>query len=160
MGSLLVVLTLLSIGNGVVRPGLMSLVTQNVGRHEVGGVLGINQSLASVAQTFAPMLAGILIGHAWLASWASLASGVAAVGLFVAWRGRHRVRELVERHFAGTILPVEERSLRPHLPGCDPCRDYYERHLVLARLDPEALSAQERLARGLGLRARREEESP
>lgn len=58
---------------------------------------------------------------------------------------------LVARHFAGRIAPDEERRLREHLAGCAACREQYERHLLLSRLDPAALSPRERLAVGLGL---------
>jgi Putative zinc-finger len=60
-------------------------------------------------------------------------------------------RAFIGRHFAGTLSPSDERVMREHLPTCEPCRALYERHLLLARLDPEALPAQERIARGLGL---------
>jgi hypothetical protein len=62
---------------------------------------------------------------------------------------------LVDRHFAGTIAPHDERALRGHLPGCAICRERYERYLVLARFDRSLPSAEERLARGLGLARRR-----
>lgn len=61
------------------------------------------------------------------------------------------MRQAVDRHFAGRIRPDAERELREHLASCDECRRYYDRHLLLAKLDPEAPSAQERLARGLGV---------
>jgi predicted anti-sigma-YlaC factor YlaD len=61
-------------------------------------------------------------------------------------------RRGVEQHFDGTIAVHDERVLRRHLPGCSECRQLYQRLLVGARLDPEALSPEERLARGLGLR--------
>lgn len=64
------------------------------------------------------------------------------------------VNSLVDRHFAGRIHPRDERRLREHLPGCATCRERYERHLLLARLDPRAPDARTRLARGLGLDAR------
>lgn len=60
-------------------------------------------------------------------------------------------RTLVDRHFAGDIRPAEERQMRAHLVSCNRCRDYYERHLLLARLDPAAIPAETRLAVGLGL---------
>ena len=47
---LLVVATISSFGNAVVRPTLTSLVTQTAGPHEQGVVLGLNQSLNSLAQ--------------------------------------------------------------------------------------------------------------
>ena len=62
---------------------------------------------------------------------------------------------LVDRHFAGTIAPDDERALRGHLPGCAICRERYEGYLVLARFDRSIPSAEERLARGLGLARRR-----
>jgi hypothetical protein len=62
------------------------------------------------------------------------------------------MRTHVDRHFAGTIAPDAERAMREHMPTCDACRDRYRRHLLVARLDPEALPTEERIARGLGLR--------
>ena len=64
------------------------------------------------------------------------------------------LRTYVRRHFEGTISPRAERSMREHLPDCDACRKLYCRHLVLSRLDPMALPAEERLARGLGFGSR------
>jgi len=64
------------------------------------------------------------------------------------------MRVQVERHFAGTISPEAERTMREHVPACDSCHDLYRRHVLLARLDPKALSPDERIARGLGLRTR------
>ncbi|MFP2925806.1 hypothetical protein ACLESO_11425 [Pyxidicoccus sp. 3LG] len=61
---------------------------------------------------------------------------------------------LVDRHFAGRIHSRDEQRMREHLPGCTTCRERYERHLLLARLDPRALDARTRLARGLGFDAR------
>ena len=62
-------------------------------------------------------------------------------------------RALVDGHFGRGLSPARERTLRAHLPGCDACRAHYERHLLLAELDPRVPSAKQRLARGLGLRA-------
>ncbi|MFP2959625.1 hypothetical protein ACLEPN_17730 [Myxococcus sp. 1LA] len=58
---------------------------------------------------------------------------------------------LVDRHFSGRIAPPDERRMREHLPDCAHCRERYERQLLLARLDPSALDARTRLARGLGI---------
>jgi hypothetical protein len=60
---------------------------------------------------------------------------------------------LVDAHFSGRISPAAERRLRAHLPTCARCRARYDRHLLLASLDPKALSAEERIARGLGVGA-------
>jgi hypothetical protein len=58
---------------------------------------------------------------------------------------------LVDAHFAGSISPARERELRSHLPACATCRDYYERHLLLSALDPQAKKPQDRLGLGLGV---------
>ncbi|MCP3137171.1 anti-sigma factor [Pyxidicoccus xibeiensis] len=61
---------------------------------------------------------------------------------------------LVDRHFSGSIRPRDEQRMREHLPGCPTCRERYERQLLLSRLDPRAMDARTRLARGLGFEAR------
>ena len=78
---LLIAATFSSFGNGVLRPALTSLITQNVSRDEQGVVLGLNQSLLSVAQIVAPMIAGALIDRGQLTAWAMLAAAVAAVAV-------------------------------------------------------------------------------
>jgi MFS family permease len=77
---LLVVAVLSSFGTGVLRPTITSLITRNVGRQEQGVVLGLNQSLNSVAQVTAPMLGGALIAHGALSVWAWVAALAALVG--------------------------------------------------------------------------------
>ncbi len=61
------------------------------------------------------------------------------------------MKHLVDEHFAGRIHPDRERALRAHLPWCKTCTDYYERRLVLERLDPAGRGPFERLAKGLGI---------
>jgi hypothetical protein len=68
---------------------------------------------------------------------------------------RH-MRTAIAAHFAGAVAPAAEREMRTHLPGCTACHAYYEQHLLLSTLDPAGLSSEVRLARGLGLRARRD----
>ncbi len=58
-------------------------------------------------------------------------------------------QSLVDAHFKGNIARSDERALRAHLPECNLCRAYYERHLLLAKLDPKSQNASDRLARGL-----------
>lgn len=60
-------------------------------------------------------------------------------------------RRAITAHFAGRAVPRVESAMRLHILDCAPCRGYYERHLLLARLDPAARPAEERIARGLGL---------
>ncbi len=73
-----------SMGSGIVRPALTSLVSQRASRTEQGTVLGLNQSLVSVAQVMAPILSGFLIGHYWLNGWALSIGGFAFCGLLLA----------------------------------------------------------------------------
>ena len=80
---LLVAGALAAFGNGVLRPSLTTLITHTVARDEQGVVLGLNTSLQSVAQIIAPAVAGLLIDHQLLASWALFCAGCAAVGLLV-----------------------------------------------------------------------------
>lgn len=60
-------------------------------------------------------------------------------------------RVLIDRHFALDARPGEEAVMRAHLVGCEGCRSHYDRHLVMAQLDPKAPSVEDRLAAGLGL---------
>lgn len=59
----------------------------------------------------------------------------------------------IDAHFARAISAAEERELRLHLRECATCRQYYERHLLLEKLDPvaEGTGAETRIAVGLGL---------
>jgi DHA1 family tetracycline resistance protein-like MFS transporter len=84
IATLLVVSTISSFGNGVLRPTLSSLVSQNAGPSEQGVVLGLNQALNSVAQIFAPILGGVLIGQSQLTLWAWVAAAAALVGYLLA----------------------------------------------------------------------------
>lgn len=78
---LLVAGALASFGNGVLRPSLTTLITHAVARNEQGVVLGLNTSLQSVAQIVAPAVAGLLIDHQLLSTWALFCAGCAVVGL-------------------------------------------------------------------------------
>jgi len=75
-------------GNGVLRPALTSLITRHAGRHEQGAVLGVTQSLTSMASIVAPFVAGVLIQYRMLAAWAWLAAGLAGVGALLAREGK------------------------------------------------------------------------
>jgi len=66
-------------------------------------------------------------------------------------RAHAKARTLIQRHFALSISPSDEHTLRQHLADCQECGAWYERHLLLASLDPRAPSDERRLAVGLGL---------
>jgi DHA1 family tetracycline resistance protein-like MFS transporter len=78
---LLLVSTISSFGNGVLRPALASLISQQAGRREQGIVLGLTQSLMSIAQIIGPIFAGALIERGLLTTWSFLSAGVAGAAL-------------------------------------------------------------------------------
>ena len=84
---LMVTGTLAAFGNGVIRPALTSLITQQAGRQEQGVVLGITQSLMSMASVVAPIVGGLLIERQMLKEWAWAAAGLAAVGVALSREG-------------------------------------------------------------------------
>ena len=90
---MLALATLVTSIGGLVRPTLTSLITQATPREEQGVVLGLTQSLNSVALIVAPPLGGFLIEHGWLTTWGLAASAVAVVGLLLAAASRNELPE-------------------------------------------------------------------
>lgn len=80
---LLVASTLASFGTGVLRPALTSLITQHAGREEQGIVLGLTQSLMSIAQIIAPVIGGYLIDRELLTTWAVTGAAISFVGVAI-----------------------------------------------------------------------------
>jgi MFS family permease len=79
---LLLAMTFSAFGNGVLRPCLTSITTQVVGREEQGVVLGLSQTLSSVASIVAGTLSGFLIERSLLGTWgwtAALFCGLALI---------------------------------------------------------------------------------
>jgi MFS transporter, DHA1 family, tetracycline resistance protein len=74
--------------SGVLRPAVTSLITQQAGRREQGVVLGLTQSITSVSQIVAPIIAGSLIDHGQLGAWALATAGVAFLGMLASLPGR------------------------------------------------------------------------
>ena len=85
---LLVSASFAAFGTGVLRPALTSLITQQVSRGEQGVVLGLTQSLLSVAQIVAPAIAGALIDRGHLTTWALWAAAVMGAALLLNLRAR------------------------------------------------------------------------
>ena len=79
---LLCVIALSSVGGAGLRPALTSLITQKAGRREQGVIIGLTQSLMSIAQITAPVIAGILIDRQYLTTWAIWAGVLAGMALF------------------------------------------------------------------------------
>jgi DHA1 family tetracycline resistance protein-like MFS transporter len=80
---LLIASSIASFGTGVLRPALTSMITQRAGREEQGVVLGLTQSLMSISQIVAPVIAGFLIDRALLTSWALVGAAGSAVGILI-----------------------------------------------------------------------------
>jgi MFS family permease len=76
---LLTVSAVTTFGHGILRPALTSLITRRAHPHEQGTVLGLTQSLNSVATILAPLVGGLLIEHGFLNAWA-LATGLFCLG--------------------------------------------------------------------------------
>ena len=79
---LLIMTAVSSSGSGAVRPALTSLITQQAARSEQGVVLGLTQSITSVAAIVAPAAGGLLIDHSMLAAWAVTAAVISGAALF------------------------------------------------------------------------------
>jgi MFS transporter, DHA1 family, tetracycline resistance protein len=71
--------------SGVLRPAVTSLITQKAGKREQGVVLGLTQSITSISQIIAPVIAGALIDARQLGAWALTTAGVAFVGMIVSF---------------------------------------------------------------------------
>jgi DHA1 family tetracycline resistance protein-like MFS transporter len=74
--------------SGVLRPAVTSLITQQAGKREQGVVLGLTQSITSISQIIAPVIAGALIDRHQLGAWALATGGVALLGMFVSLRSK------------------------------------------------------------------------
>lgn len=86
IGQVLAVNAFFSVGGAGLRPALTSLVTQKAGKREQGVILGLTQSLMSIAQIIAPLISGILIDRHFLTAWAVWAGLLA--GLALLFQGR------------------------------------------------------------------------
>jgi MFS transporter, DHA1 family, tetracycline resistance protein len=86
---LVVASTVNAFGQGVLRPVLTARLTQAVGRHEQGVVLGISGSLGSIAMAMAPPTGGAMLDRFWLFAWAMIPAAVSVLGLIatLAWSG-------------------------------------------------------------------------
>ncbi len=83
---MLVVATTFAAVGSLVRPTLTSLITQAAPAEEQGVVLGLTQSLTSIAQITAPPLAGFLIQNGLLTGWGLTAAAFSGLGLVIALR--------------------------------------------------------------------------
>lgn len=84
LGALMLVFSFTAFGNSVLRPCLTALVTHRSGRREQGLVLGLTQSLYSIAMIVSPIASGWMIGEGLLAQWALLGAALAGLGFLAA----------------------------------------------------------------------------
>lgn len=89
IGQLLWVAGFSNVGGAGLRPALTSLITQKADKREVGVVIGLTQSLTSVAQITAPIISGLLIDASdkwhdtrFLTIWAVWAGVLSGIALF------------------------------------------------------------------------------
>jgi len=82
IGQLCWVSGLISVTGAGLRPALTSMITQKAGRREQGVIIGLTQSLTSIAQITGPVIAGLLIDRQLLTQWAVWAGAVAGSALF------------------------------------------------------------------------------
>lgn len=76
--------TISSVGSSTLRAPLTAMITHRCERDEQGTVLGLTQSMTSLAQIIGPLLSGVLIGRGWLQGW-SLAAAVPAALAIPLW---------------------------------------------------------------------------
>lgn len=89
---LLLLVGITAFGSSLSRPSLTTLLTHSVGRHEQGAVLGVSQSLSSIAAIVGPIIAGWLIGHELLGVYGIAAGAFALAGAAIMLRERPGVR--------------------------------------------------------------------
>lgn len=89
IGQLLWVAGLANVGGAGLRPALTSVITQSADKREVGVVIGLTQSLMSIAQITAPIISGLLINaddkfhdQRFLVIWAVWAGVLSGLALF------------------------------------------------------------------------------
>ncbi len=70
------------IGAGL-RPALTSQITQKAGRREQGVIIGLTQSLTSIAQIVAPIIGGVLIQQQLLSTWTVWIAILSGLALFI-----------------------------------------------------------------------------
>lgn len=95
---LVVSATIATFGNAVLRPTLTSLISQSADRTQQGTVIGLTQSLQSIAQIVAPFLGGLLLQREWLWEWGMLASLAALLGLLCGPLGSARASSAHNAH--------------------------------------------------------------
>lgn len=74
----------ISVGSGLLRPVLISEISKLAHPSEKGKVIGVNQSLQSIAQIIAPMVSTFIIGNAHLSIWPLFPALLTVIGIMFA----------------------------------------------------------------------------
>jgi MFS family permease len=90
VGPLLVAVAFSTFGSGVLRPCLTSIATQVIDRSEQGVVLGLTQTISSLASVVAGTVSGWLIERHLLAEWGWVAAAFCVLGLLATHWGSSR----------------------------------------------------------------------
>lgn len=86
-------LVISSFGTGVLRPALTALVSETVAPNEQGLAMGVSQSLGSIANILAPLMAGALIQTGHLGLWALAMSSISGIALvMISLRKRSKIK--------------------------------------------------------------------
>ncbi|RYZ66064.1 MAG: MFS transporter, partial [Proteobacteria bacterium] len=88
LSTLLIAATVSAFGTAVLRPALTALISKQTPPEHQGLTLGLSQSMNSVAQIFAPILAGAMIEHAPLWTWAVVSAAIVGVAILFMKRAR------------------------------------------------------------------------
>jgi MFS family permease len=83
ISSMLWVLGFSSVIGAGLRPALTSLISQKAGKREQGVIIGLTQSLTSIAQIVAPVIGGALIQEKLLSTWCIWAGVLGGLALLV-----------------------------------------------------------------------------
>jgi len=102
VGPLLAALAALSVGQGIASPVLSSLISKSSGAGEHGGILGVSQSLGSLARILGPLYGGVLFEYGGPASPYVTTAALMLVATGVAVSLPHRS--------AGAASPVELKA--------------------------------------------------
>ena len=83
IGALTLALVVASLGSSMTRPTLSTALTLTAPPHQQGAVMGVNTSVMALANVVGPLLAGLLIEHAYYRGWALAIAAVALGGAIV-----------------------------------------------------------------------------
>jgi len=79
----------LTLGAGLIRPGLNSLMVKTAGTGESGAVLGVSASVVSLADAVAPLIGGLVFQSLGASAPFALGAGLMLALLIIAWRLVH-----------------------------------------------------------------------